>query len=386
MWSISKAIMKRHNMKLYLLLAVLITSISYSQLTYTCKVMSEPNAEDPELKLVIQSTSTDQCSYLDCIVKLNDISKKYFTDKEGILTIDMTRNGCNLFQGSSTEISIYINSNLLYETVIGTEKWAKLVKSDKPVAVDNMENGKHIIVGKTIKGTYYPIIATIGDMIKINFNNIEGYVDKGEVEVVDHPPLHPLYPNMVLINQQNQSNVYKYFISAFLVTVKDFRNFCSATGYIMPPEPPWGWSENAPIVNVTWYDAIEYTRWAGGRLPNEAEWKFAALGNANNNYSFSGSDNIDSVAWWNENAGGITHNVGAKQPNEFGLYDMSGNVWEWCSDYSSTGSDNSSQKSYILRGGSWMSDKEECRLSVIRKAPSNTKASNIGFRLIQDTP
>ena len=133
-----------------------------------------------------------------------------------------------------------------------------------------------------------------------------------------------------------------------------------------------------PVEQVSWNDCQEFVsrlnRLTGRtfRLPTEAEWEYAARGgNQSLHYKYSGIGNIGNVAWYNRNSGGSTHAVGTKTANELGIYDMSGNVWEWCSDrygdYSAGAQTNpqgpSSGSRRVLRGGSWNSIARNCRVS-----------------------
>ncbi len=126
------------------------------------------------------------------------------------------------------------------------------------------------------------------------------------------------------------------------------------------------------------------------RLPTEAEWEFAARGgNKNKGCLYAGGNTIDDVAWYDANSNEMSHAVATKVCNELGLYDMSGNVWEWCSDwyadYSSesqvnpTGPETGGEK--VMRGGSWCSSAKKCRNAKRFKAPSGFGDDDIGFRL-----
>ena len=125
-------------------------------------------------------------------------------------------------------------------------------------------------------------------------------------------------------------------------------------------------------------------------MPTEAEWAFAAQGgNKSKYYLFSGSSDIDEVAWYKENSGSMSHPVKTKQANELGLYDMSGNVWEWCSDWydeypssdvtDPTGPESGSNR--VLRGGGWSDSRFSCYPNVRAYGWRYKRFSNGGVRL-----
>ena len=166
---------------------------------------------------------------------------------------------------------------------------------------------------------------------------------------------------------------------------------------VMGSNPSYFKGDNQrPVESVSWDDCQEFieklNRLTGKnfRLPTEAEWEYAARGgNKSKGYKYSGSDNPDAVAWYDDNSGDKTHPVATKQANESGLYDMSGNVWEWCYDrcggYSSNSQTNprgaSSGSNRILRGGGWFGSARDVRVSYRGGSKPDNDDFYLGLRL-----
>ncbi|MBD5349848.1 MAG: formylglycine-generating enzyme family protein [Bacteroides sp.] len=146
---------------------------------------------------------------------------------------------------------------------------------------------------------------------------------------------------------------------------------------------------NLPVEKVSWTDCntfITKLNAATGknfRLPTEAEWEYAARGgNKSQGYTYSGSNTIGDVAWTSENASSKTHPVAQKKANELGIYDMSGNVWEWTSDKYSTDYSQPRTSSYrVDRGGSWCSTATGSRVATRNSYSESTTYYNLGLRL-----
>ncbi len=183
-----------------------------------------------------------------------------------------------------------------------------------------------------------------------------------------------------------------YYMGETEVTIGQYLKFCNATNSHWPQ---WleegneyniktgtdtsykeiGMSEsntNHPITGVSWHDAVAYCNWAGVKLPTEDQWIYAATGGEN--YEYAGSNTIGEVAWYYENSGKKTHAVKGKKPNAYGLYDMSGNVWEW------TPTVNVSFR--VLRGGCCSCGDVSCRVAYRIDFFPEYRSDSMGFRVL----
>ena len=181
-----------------------------------------------------------------------------------------------------------------------------------------------------------------------------------------------------------------YYIGKFEVTQELYEA-------VMGTNPSKWKSFDRPVEMVSWNDAQEFcaelSRMTGRRfsLPTEAEWEYAARGGKKNTSAkYSGSSSVANVAWYGDNSGGQTHPVGRLRPNELGIYDMSGNVWEWCYDwygnYSSASQTDpmgpGSGSFRVLRGGSWINIARGCRVAYRHNISPDYRNFNSGFRVV----
>ena len=226
-----------------------------------------------------------------------------------------------------------------------------------------------------------------------------GWFLMGSNKKANERPVHKVY-------------VKSFYMDKFEVTVEEFRRFCIATGRKMPMQPIWN-SDNHPVVNVSWYDAQAYAKWAGKRLPTEAEWEYAARAGGNSltypfqmerayiksygnvaDFSLYQKDRRRVIVGSYEDGFPFTSPVGYFPPNPFGIYDLEGNVLEWCADwydaryYSQSPQTNPGgppKGSYkVIRGASWNRSGDYLRTTFRTYYPPQCTFDFLGFRCAMD--
>ncbi|CAA6818609.1 MAG: Unknown protein [uncultured Sulfurovum sp.] len=195
---------------------------------------------------------------------------------------------------------------------------------------------------------------------------------------------------------------YDFAIAKTPVTFEEYDLYCEDTKTKKPDDEGWGRGQR-PVINVSWNDAEGYCKWLSKktkkeyRLPTEAEWEYACRAGTTTKWSFGDDEKaLDNYAWYTKNSNSKTHPVGKKLPNPWGLYDMYGNVWEWCQDdwlnnYNDTPRDGTayedeSTDSKVVRGGSWVVIAFFTRSVYRIDGDPSYRYFSGGFRLLRTLP
>jgi len=240
-----------------------------------------------------------------------------------------------------------------------------------------ISEGKTTALEIKLKKGYAPLLAgggKAGEMVFVKGGTFMMGSNDGDS---DEKPIHRV-------------TVSDFYIGKYEVTQKEWKA-------VMGNNPSRFKGDDRPVEKVSWYDVQEFikklNKKTGGnyRLPTEAEWEYAARGGAKSRgYKYAGSNDIEEVAEYEGNNDKETKPVGGKRPNELGIYDMSGNVYEWCSDwkagYSSSSQTNptgpSSGSDRVCRGGGWGSNASYCRVALRDNLTPANSYNYLGFRLV----
>ena len=283
---------------------------------------------------------------------------------------------------------------------LGNEKAKDMLSKNPDVTAQAPQSGQSKVI--TIPGTNvsFKMIYVQGGTFKMGAQKTNSVGENFDYDAgEDETPIHSV-------------TLSDYYLGEFEVTqgvweaVMGFGGRLDDGFYMRPfadvwlgsdPTTGYGKGSNYPAYYVSYEDIVNHfiprlNKLTGMnfRLPTEAEWEYAARGGKNQDYYlYSGSDNLNDVAWYTSNSSSSTHPVGTKKPNSLGIYDMSGNVWEWCSDwygnYSTSSQTNptgpTSGSNRVLRGGCWYYNAQNCRVANRSGSNPGIRNYNLGFRL-----
>ncbi len=330
------------------------------------------------------------------LIKLKPALYKIEIQKEGFYDLSDV---VEVNAGNSTSLEYQLKpkvGNLQFE-VFPEDATAKLVKNNEVV---NLWQGLTLIKNLTI-GDYQLIVSKQGyQTIKKNITIETDKTFKENIRLLEGKDLLDItnisIPNNMIfvqggvlrkpanINNDSTNNdeekvIKSFIIGKYEVTQKEWKE-------IMGNNPSFFKGDSLPVENISWNDTQDFINklkiktLKKFRLPSSEEWEFACRGgNFTKSYKFSGSNELDEVAWNINNSGQKTHNVGMLKPNELGVLDMSGNVWEWCEDdYIS----DDKKKMKIVRGASFGHGIKAHDIDFRSAQTINTKHNTIGFRLV----
>ena len=252
------------------------------------------------------------------------------------------------------------------------------------------EDEKVVVVGsaKELKGIAAKKVIWKKDGAKMVRVPYEIVITPAKNEPAVYDEFGDLVKAETIIPEEIKSSLF--YMDAYEVTVGQFKKFLKSSGY--KPDDAINWNdvyeysptEKHPMIYVNWHDATAYSRWTGKRLPTEEEWEFAARGGLKNK-EYPWGDN-ESLARDYANCDGTggkdkwdqsTAPVGSFKPNGYGLYDIAGNVWEWCQDWS-----DRNKYGRVLRGGSWLNPTDLLRVAYRYYSLPNARAYDSGFRCV----
>ncbi|MDE5805664.1 MAG: formylglycine-generating enzyme family protein [Paramuribaculum sp.] len=254
-------------------------------------------------------------------------------------------------------------------------KVVKVYNGDKVIATHKISDFEYFQVEDVDAAELLPAKVTTYEVNGVSFDMVEvegGYYLMGDDNSVKENE-KPAHKETIATFQIGKTEVTQELWEAVMET-----NPSNFTG-----------EENLPVEKVSWTDCNNFITKLNEltgknfRLPTEAEWEYASRGgNKSQGYTYSGSNTLDDVAWNKDNSDSKTHPVAQKQQNELGIYDMSGNVWEWTSDkYSDNYSSARTSSGRVTRGGSWDYGATGSRVANRGNISESNAGNNLGLRL-----
>ena len=306
--------------------------------------------------------------------KMTDVSERLQTGRE--ISISTDRQGDQLYADGNYLGASPLTATLSFGThTIKAVRDSKAVEKTITVSQTGGDNAVRLAFFEnktfTVNGVTFEMVAVKGGTFTMGATS-----EQRRNAYDDEMPTHSV-------------TLSDYYIGKFEVTQELWEA-------VMGSNPSSFKGSKLPVEQVRWDDCQTFIRklnsltGANFRLPTEAEWEYAARGgNRSGGYKYSGSNSISKVAWYDGNSGSKTHAVGTKSPNELGIYDMSGNVYEWCQDWygsyssgSQTNPQGPSSGSYrVARGGSWYDYARGCRVSSRNGSEPDGRTDDLGLRL-----
>ena len=335
---------------------------------------------------------------------------EYTIDPEEVTSVSLNKSSVTLSVGSTTTLKATVLPTTAHiKDVNWSSSNSNVASVSQSGVVTAKSAGSATITATTVDGGFsatctvtvteapqtYDYIENAGKSLNMKMVYVEGgsfqmgaTSEQGSDAESNESPVHTVSLDSYYIAECEVTQAQWYKIMGTTISEQKSKAGYSST---------YGTGDNYPMYYVNWTEATEFceklSQLTGKTyvLPTEAQWEYAARGGKHNEGTkYSGSNTIGNVAWYYDNSSSTTHPVKQKSANALGLYDMSGNVYEWCSDwygsYSSSAQTNptgpSSGSSRVLRGGSWYSRASYCRVANrLNNAPSS-RSSNYGFRVV----
>lgn len=324
-------------------------------------------------KDIIEITQRVYGSESRCVLVITSerYAKKYWAGIELQTVINRTKNdGTQVLQLrlDDTQIDGISGHTVHHEWHDNAAEIAEIVK-------EKVKKDKHTELTR-ISSRMLPMLLLIGALVWSLIYRQSSTPNSRMQTFMQAVSVTPVGKKIPIMPQGMNGGINPFFISATEVTIAEYREFCQAQKIDLPSQNPLS-DRNMPVTNITWYEAQAYCKWKKGRLPTETEWEYAA--SAGQATKYSGGNNAAKVAVYRRDR---PDQVATRAANDFGLFDMTGNVAEWCNDWS-----DAAETLKSVRGGACIdrvTPLNELAVSFRTKEHPDVRSPYIGFRVVWD--